>query len=38
VAKLVPDGWRELDADGAGAAAERERATLTLLERALPDS
>lgn len=38
MAKLVPDGWRELDADGAGAAAERERATLTLLERALPDA
>jgi hypothetical protein len=36
VAKVVPDGWREFDAGDASAAAERERATLTLLERALP--
>jgi hypothetical protein len=41
VAKVVPDGWRELEAGGAGdatrtgAAAERERATLALFERAL---
>lgn len=36
VAKVVPDGWREFDAGDASAAAERERATLALLERALP--
>ncbi|MBP6097477.1 MAG: ATP-dependent helicase [Methyloversatilis sp.] len=36
MAKVVPDGWREFDAGDASAAAERERATLTLLERALP--
>ncbi|HEY9194529.1 MAG TPA: ATP-dependent helicase [Methyloversatilis sp.] len=33
MAKVVPDGWRELDASG---AAERELATLTLFERGLP--
>jgi hypothetical protein len=33
VAKVVPDGWRELDADG---AAARELSTLALLERGLP--
>ncbi len=36
MAKVVPDGWREFDAGDTGAAAERERATLALLERALP--
>jgi hypothetical protein len=36
VAKVVPDGWREFDAGDASAAAERELATLALLERALP--
>lgn len=36
MAKVVPDGWREFDAGDASAAAERERATLTLFERALP--
>ena len=36
MAKVVPDGWREFDAGDASAAAERELATLALLERALP--
>ncbi|MCQ9377191.1 ATP-dependent helicase [Methyloversatilis sp. XJ19-49] len=43
MAKVVPDGWREMDGGNdagdairPGAAAERERATLALLERALP--
>jgi len=36
VAKVIPDGWRELAAGEAGGAAERELATLALLERGLP--
>jgi len=36
VAKVIPDGWRELAAGEAGGAAERELATLELLERGLP--
>ena len=36
MAKVIPDGWRELAAGEAGGAAERELATLALLERGLP--
>jgi hypothetical protein len=36
VAKVIPDGWRELAGGDAGGAAERELATLALLERGLP--
>jgi len=36
VAKVIPDGWRELASADAGGAAERELATLALLERGLP--
>ncbi|WP_374336259.1 ATP-binding domain-containing protein [Methyloversatilis sp.] len=38
MAKVIPDGWRELASGDAGAAAERERATLALLEAGLPSA
>ncbi len=35
MARIVPDGWREINATG---AARREIETLATLERGLPDS